>query len=118
MIKILFIGSGAFGSALANAFLSKKNNDVKVFFYAVDPSEYKDILQQKNSRYFGDLKFGRKIDFISLNLAECAAKNPDYIFLACPSKFIGANVHEIVKLIKKPPILINIAKGFGENGTL
>jgi glycerol-3-phosphate dehydrogenase (NAD(P)+) len=117
-IKLLFIGSGAFASALANCFLTQKGNNVKILFYCVGEAEFNDILKQQNTKYFPNEKFGRKIDMVSLDLKKCLIQKPDYIVLACPSKFIADNVTKIQKMLINNPIFINIAKGFSSEGTL
>ncbi|BDV02794.1 NAD(P)H-dependent glycerol-3-phosphate dehydrogenase [Candidatus Hepatoplasma crinochetorum] len=102
------IGSGAFGTAVAN-FLVDNNN---VIIYGIDKKEIDDIkINHKNTKYFGSIKLKNKIEATN-NIKE-ALKEADAILLAIPSHIFKIVLKEkILPNMKKAAYFINLAKGF------
>ncbi|BDV03365.1 MAG: glycerol-3-phosphate dehydrogenase [NAD(P)+] [Candidatus Hepatoplasma scabrum] len=102
------IGSGAFGTAVAN-FLATKNNNVTI--YGIDEKEIKDINDNhQNVKYFGSIKLNPKLQ-ATTNIAK-ALENCDVILLAIPSHtFRNVLRKDILPNIKKPAYFVNLAKG-------
>ena len=108
-MKITFLGSGAWATALAYAL--SKNEGADILLYGRDQGEIEDInLRNCNSRYFDDVTLPSSIK-ATLDPVE-ALKGRDALLLAVPSKAI----QDIVSLIKEhcdtKPLLINVIKGF------
>lgn len=106
--EITILGTGAWGTALANVLL-ENNNVVKM--WGVDNDEINDLKKQLNTKYYGTKKLFKKPYLITNDLEE-ATKNSKIILLAIPSKFLIKTLENLKKIIKnKKVILINVAKG-------
>ncbi|MBZ4212793.1 NAD(P)-binding domain-containing protein [Mycoplasma sp. U97] len=107
--KITFIGSGSWGSALANVLSS---NNHKVTLWGIDKSEIEDINSGINSKYFGNKKFDNEKNIkATIDLSE-ALSDFDYLVLSVPSAAILPVLKQIKEIIKDKKIkLINVAKG-------
>ncbi|XP_023212565.1 uncharacterized protein LOC111627213 [Centruroides sculpturatus] len=107
--KILVVGTGAMGCAIAQAVVDK--NGGPVWIYGVDQQELTDLKSGFNRRYFQNHRFSNLV--VTDNLSE-AVQDARHIFLAVPSKVLGEVYQKISDLIgvKKTAILVNLAKGF------
>lgn len=103
--KILIIGTGAFGSALANILLFNKH---QVDVYGVDQNQINDYNQQIS---FFKKPFCNKFHSVSNDLPTLLKNNPDFILCAVPSFALLSTIDNIVKIYNKPIIFINTAKG-------
>lgn len=109
MKRIVVIGSGTWGTALAQV-LNDNGNDVII--YGNDPKQVNDINENhKNSFFFGDeIILDEKIK------ATCdlklALKDRDIVLLSIPTAVYRAVLGQIVPLLEKKVIFINTAKGF------
>lgn len=108
MKKILVVGSGAWGSALANVLLSNKHY---VAIYGIDHNEIKDLAKGYNRKYFGNTKLCRKPNLVSVDLKTIFKNQYDVIVLAIPSFVITVVCKQIKMFIKNKPIFVNCAKG-------
>ena len=107
-MKISFIGSGAWASALANVV---SDNNHEAYIYGIEKNEVDDInLNHQNQKYFKDLKLNENIK-ASLDLKEVVI-NSDVIVLATPSSQIRKVLKEIEGIINSKPIILNVSKGF------
>ena len=107
-MKICFIGSGAWATALANVV---SENGHETIIYGISNDEVNDInLNHCNSRYFKDVKINENIK-ATLNIKE-AVSHSDIIVLATPSSQIRNVINEINPLIDSNPIILNVSKGF------
>ena len=107
-MKIGFIGSGAWATALANV-VSDNNHEVVV--YGIDENEINDInINHKNSKYFKDVLINEKIK-ATLNI-EDAIKESNVIVIAVPSSQIRNVLSKIEDKITSCPIILNVSKGF------
>ncbi|SJZ45720.1 NAD(P)H-dependent glycerol-3-phosphate dehydrogenase [Mycoplasmopsis verecunda] len=108
-IKFGVLGTGAFGSALANILIE---NNHKVIMYGISEEEILDINRGYNSKYFGTTKFSNP-DLIS------ATNNLDYFLdsintaiLAVPSVAVEKLMSQVSsKLGERKINLLNLSKG-------
>ncbi|UWD34080.1 NAD(P)-binding domain-containing protein [Mesomycoplasma molare] len=112
-IKLGFIGTGAYGSAIANVALSNKN---EVLMYGINEEELNDIESGFNKKYFSSSEFSNKEMLHTTKKLEELIDKTEIIVLAIPSNSIQKVLEEILKLRPNKKInLINIAKGFENN---
>ncbi|PZW01436.1 glycerol-3-phosphate dehydrogenase (NAD(P)+) [Metamycoplasma auris] len=109
MNKIAILGSGAMGTACASVLVQNNQN---VTIYGIDQSELNDLRDGYNRKYFGD-KFIYKFK-TSSNL-ENTLKDANFVIIAIPTRFIEDIFKDIVSLINKKAIIINLSKGFWPN---
>lgn len=108
-MNILVIGSGSWGTALAQTAVDNGNN---VIIYGVSEDEVSDInITHRNSKYFDGVILPKEL-CATTDLAKAMEINPAIILLAVPTFAIRSACENIVKYLKKPTIIINVAKGF------
>ncbi|WP_033159874.1 NAD(P)H-dependent glycerol-3-phosphate dehydrogenase [Mycoplasmoides alvi] len=106
--KISILGTGAWGTALANVLL--ENNHI-VQMWGIDLDEINDLKQGINKKYFGNKNLVKIPDLVTNDLSD-AIKNTNIILLAIPSKFLINTLHKLKPILKKRKvIIINVAKG-------
>ncbi len=106
-MKTVVIGSGSWGTALAQV-LQDKNEDVII--YGLDEAEINDINDyHQNRKYFPDVKLNEKL---CATTDISVVKNADVIVLSVPSIAIEAVCMQIQELVDHPIIIVNTAKGF------
>lgn len=112
MNKVCVIGSGAWGTALADILA---NNNLKTLIYGIAKDEIDEInLKHTNSKYFDpSFKINNSIK-ATLSLQE-AVEDSSIIVLAVPSFAIKENIELIKPLMKKDAVIVNVAKGFDMN---
>lgn len=107
-MKVCFIGTGAWATALANVV---SDNNHEVVLYGIDENEINDINNNhRNSKYFNDVKLNDKIT-ATLNIEE-ALKDSGIIVIAVPSNQIRNVLYQIEGIITSKPIVLNVSKGF------
>ncbi len=103
--NVAILGTGAWGTALANALgLSKR----KVVMWGIDEKEVSDINKGYNRKYFSE-KVDKNVS-ATLNIDE-ALKDADFVFLAIPSKFLKGVLLSNIEKFKNKPIFVNVTKG-------
>lgn len=108
-MNIAFIGSGAWGTALAYAL--SKNGPHDIVMYGNNPIEIDDINQNhRNGRYFDDVILPDCIH--ATTDPAYALKGKDLVVLAVPSGAINSIVPLMQEYCDKKPLLINVIKGF------
>ncbi|MFP4112178.1 MAG: HAD-IA family hydrolase [Candidatus Woesearchaeota archaeon] len=101
------IGSGSFGTALANAF-SNSRRIKNVFLLSIEPDVIKEInSNNRNSKYLSDVKLNKKI-IAHNNYSKL--KSPGMVIIAVPSKFM-MDVCSKIKPFIKDQIIISASKG-------
>ncbi|ENY68703.1 Glycerol-3-phosphate dehydrogenase [NAD(P)+] [Metamycoplasma auris 15026] len=109
MNKIAILGSGAMGTACASVLVENKQD---VVIYGINNNELNDLKSGYNQKYFGN-KFISKFK-VSFDLKE-ALRDANFVVIAIPTKFIEDVFAQIVSLINKKAIIINLSKGFWPN---
>lgn len=111
-MKILVLGGGSFGTALANEMAFNENHSVTIL---LRDKQVKEKINQEhfNSKYFPNRKLNESLRATD-NLS--AILTSEVIFIAIPSR----NIPEIVSLLKKHlnpnTLLVNVSKGILKNG--
>lgn len=107
-MKIAIIGTGAYGSALANVLL-KNNNQVS--FYGIDEGEINDLKMGLNTKYFGQKKLF-KLPYLVTNDLKQATQDCDFLILSTPSKFVESVVDKLIEIWPNKNLnILNISKG-------
>ena len=108
-MKVSFLGSGAWASALANV-VSDNGHDV--LLYGVSKEEINDInLNHKNSKYFKDVLLNENIKG-TLNIDDVV--DSEVIVIAVPSSQIRIVLNKIKDKLVNKPVILNVSKGFDE----
>ena len=108
-MKCCVIGSGTWGSALAQVLCDNQND---VIIYGIDEKEINDIsINHKNEKYFGkDVILPNSLK-ATLDLSF-ALDGAEVIVLAVPTFAIRSTLTQIKPLLKNKPYLVSVAKGF------
>ncbi len=106
--KTVIIGTGAFGTAMANAIVE---NTEKIFIYGIDQAEIKDINKNhKNSKYFGSKKINSSI--VATN-DKSIFNDTDVIIIATPSDVVRSSLsNDVLPNMTQPAYFVNLSKGF------
>lgn len=106
-MKTVVIGSGSWGTALAQVLADNKQD---VVLYGVMDDEVEDINQNhRNEKYFPGVELNPELKAVKdLDAAEDA----DVVVLAVPTTAIRSVAEEVSKKLKKKAIFVNVAKGF------
>lgn len=110
-MKIAVIGSGAWGSALANVLA---DNNINVVLYGRD-EKIVDEINKKHilSKYLGDSKLNEKL--VATTNFSSALKGSDYILIAVPSKSVVEIIKKINLNLDHKVKIINATKGLEIN---
>ena len=111
MLNIIIIGSGAIGTALSNILVAKNNIELTLL------SIEKEVVESINNLHYNKYYFPniRLHDRLQATLDKSVLSTADVIFLAIPSSAVVAYVKENNAIINPNAILVNLAKGFGNN---
>src|SRR5699024_4279490 len=111
-MKILIIGGGSFGTAMAQELASNKQNKIQLLFKKQEEAEAFNS-SKINQTYFPNRPLDHGIE--GLYQSEKITK-AEVIFIAVPAK----NIPEVARLIKpylqSETMVVNLAKGIFENG--
>ena len=112
MEKVAIIGSGTWGTALANL-LASKNVEVNLFTHF--ESEYIEYTSTRRHPHLPGAIINESI-MISMDLEYCL-KDVDVVLISTPSLFVRETCERIKPLVNKNQIFITVAKGI-EKDTL
>lgn len=106
-MKTVVIGSGSWGTGLAQALADKQED---VIIYGLDEAEINDInSNHRNTKYFPEVKLNETLrGTTDINVV----KDADVIVLSVPSIAIESVCKQIAQIVKKKVIVVNTAKGF------
>ncbi len=109
--KIVVVGSGAFGTSIAEALVRDGSKKNQVILFGINQREINDINKnRKNSKYYS-LKLSPKL--YATSDAKIAFTDADIILLAVPSVAINSSINDtIVPHLTKQAYFVNLAKGF------
>lgn len=108
-MKIAILGSGTWGTALANAFIKK--HDVCV--YVPLDNEYSYLIENGEHPHLKGVKLDKNIVF-TLSLEECI-KDKDCVIFAVPSIFVRDVARKAKPYIRNNQIIVDVAKGIEED---
>lgn len=106
MSSVLVIGSGSWGTALAQVLA---DNGHEVYIWGRNEEEMNDLKHHQNCRYFEDLILNKNI-LVASSIQK--AKEVDIILMAVPSGAVDSVSTELNNILDKKTIIINVAKGF------
>ena len=106
-MKVSFLGSGAWATALANVV---SDNGHEVLLYGVCKEEIDDInINHQNKKYFKDVILNESIKG-TLNIIDVL--DSEVIVIAVPSSQIRVVLNKIKDKLVNKPIILNVSKGF------
>ncbi len=106
-MKIAVIGSGSWGTALAQVL---SDNHHECLIYGRQKEQVDDINRHhQNSEYFGGVNLNAKLKAVN-ELSQ--VKDADILVLAIPSTAIKTMCLKLNRIITKPVLVVNVAKGF------
>ena len=109
MSKVTVIGSGTWGTALAQVC---DDNGHEVIIYGNNSNQIDDINNNhKNSFYFGD-EISLSPSIIATTDLKAAVKDADIIVVSVPSAALRSVLGQLNEAVEKKAIFINTAKGF------
>ena len=109
MAKIAILGTGAWGTALANVLLSNKH---QVAMWGVDQTQINDLKKQVNTQYYGNTKLVSPLKLVTKKSEDIINFKPEYVVIAVPSIHISSTLEMFANKFENMPIYINVAKGF------
>ena len=106
-MKIVVIGSGSWGTALAQVLIDNKQDCI---LYGNCLEEINDIRENhENSKYFPGVILHSKLN-ATTNIE--VLKDADIIVLSVPTVAIESVCQQVSKIVEKPVLIVNTAKGF------
>ena len=106
-MKTVVIGSGSWGTGLAQALADKQED---VIIYGLDEAEIKDINEHhKNTKFFPDVDLNPQL---RATTDIQVVSDADVIVLSVPSIAIESVCQQIAPIVTKKVIMINTSKGF------
>lgn len=114
MRKIVFIGSGAIATALGDV-IAEKGED-EIFLLSIE----NEVIEMINNNHVNTIYFPKCRLFENLKATNDKEilRSADVIFLAIPSNAVVNYIIENQKYINPSALVVNLAKGFGNNGNI
>lgn len=107
--KILIIGGGSWGTAVANYLAAVKQRKIKIWLREADVAE-NIRTRHENPVFLKDIKLSENL--IPVTHLESEAEEADIVIFAVPSKFIRGVFKQLKGIIEKKKIIGNLSKGF------
>ncbi len=114
-LNIVFIGSGAISTAIANVLSGKKQYEVSLLSIEKDVV---DSINQKhvNTKYFPQINLD---ETLKATMDKSVLSDADLVFIGIPSNIVVGYIERHKWLINTSSIIVNLAKGFGpDNKTI
>ncbi len=111
-MRVFIIGSGTFGTAIANQLACNPNNDVVIFSRSENKKNEINNFHT-NKKYFGDIILNKSLSCTNI---YSDIDNADVIFVALPSSVLQQNIKFFAKYISNEQIVVNLSKGILNNG--
>lgn len=111
MSKIAILGTGAWGTALANVLIE---NHHSVAMWGIEKKQVDDLKKQVNTTYYQNHQLSKKLTLTTLDINEIVQFAPQYVILAIPSIHIENVLKLFTKKFKSHPVYINVSKGFNQ----
>jgi len=109
--KICIAGAGAIGTALGQVLAEKESLDVNLL--SIEPDVVEEINQKHiNSAYFPQIRLNQHL---KATLDTSILAGAEIIFLAIPSVAVVPYVQAVSHILHLDAVLVNLAKGFGNN---
>ncbi|AHB36150.1 NAD(P)H-dependent glycerol-3-phosphate dehydrogenase [Spiroplasma apis] len=106
-MKIAIVGTGAYGTVLANVL---SDNGHSVIMFGIDNTEINDINEKHlNSKFFGDLIINDNI--IATNDFAQAMEKAEIVILSTPTFALDNALDNVLKYGKREMHIINVSKG-------
>lgn len=110
MKKMVFIGAGSYGTAVANHVAEKHKDSAHVLIYGRDKKTVDEInLNHRNTKYLSGHELSRHLKSTS-DLDE-AVTVADYIFMGIPAQHVRKMTSQIRNYVITDVEVINLAKG-------
>jgi glycerol-3-phosphate dehydrogenase (NAD(P)+) len=109
---VVFVGAGAIGTSMGNILAAKENLHVTLLSIESDVVEGINI-QHLNQKYFPGVPLQKSLKATTDNSVLGKA---DVVFLAIPSVVTVSFVLKVKEILKPGTILVNLAKGFADEG--
>ncbi|HAL64212.1 MAG: Glycerol-3-phosphate dehydrogenase [Bacteroidetes bacterium 38_7] len=110
--KIVIIGSGSIGTAMAQALAS--NNKLDTTILSIEDEVIDEINHlHRNSKYFPGFRLASELKAVS---DKSVLNEADLVFLALPSVAVIPYIRENASLLSPQVVLVNLAKGFDREG--
>ena len=114
MKKVVFVGSGAIGTAIGNVLARKGVDDITLLSIEEEVVESINELRY-NLTYFPNVKLSRNLKATTdINVL----KDADVIFMAIPSTAVVGYLFANKEIINPKAVVVNLAKGFGKCDSL
>ena len=110
--KIVIIGSGSIGTAMAQALASNSKIDTTILSIESDVIDEINHLH-RNSKYFPGFLLASEVKAVS---DKSILNEADLVFLALPSVAVIPYIRENASLLSPQVVLVNMAKGFDREG--
>ncbi len=105
-MKIMVLGSGGWGTALA-IMLAKNNHDVTLWSFMQE--EYENLARDReNKQFLSGVKFPENL---KLTYDMSLANDAQLIVMATPSFAVASTAKKLCEYIKKGTIVVNVSKG-------
>lgn len=109
--NIVFVGSGAIATSLGNVLASNEELEVKLL--SIEPPVVESINNDHvNRKYFPSLQLRPNL---RATLDKSAIREAHLLFMAIPSVETVKYLRENKELLSERCVVVNLAKGFGEN---
>lgn len=114
MKKIVFVGSGAIGTAIGNVLARKGIDDINLL--SIEEDVVESINNNRvNTKYFPNIKLSRNL---KATTDVEILREADVIFMAIPSTAVVDYLVDKKEYINPKTIIVNLAKGFGKGDCL